>query len=602
MARITYLERRNGTYYARIDIPAELVAYVGSEVRKKSLRTKDENEAKRRLWPVIEAWRAEFDDIHSRREITDDDKAVAVWQHYEATLKRDDEKRRSMPSPADIQAEEDKVWRKIERREIHSADFIGMINAHADLEIMLRARGDDANYRTRRLAALKRDIVSGETRLIELAVDSFIAKNRLLIDKPSDDYYEICALLTRAEIEGLERTLERDQGNYSGIPADPIVKPAVGKVRETAAVGESIMELFGNYARENPKSITADTLAQARRDIGTFLDYVGGTYPVHRIDKKVIREWKALLMRYPVKATETKAFAGMKIVQIVKHNETVGKPVLTSRTVNRYLSSLGAFCNWLVSHGYLENNPTEGMSLAKDKKKKVFPFTVDQMNTLFKSPLFTGCQSDEAPRFWHKPGNILIRDHRYWVPLVMLYSGARPAEIAQLALSDLRQEHGHWIMDITETSDDDDVESGKSVKTEGSRRVVPIHAELIKLGFLEYRADMQEAGQSRLFPLAERNSRGQMIADYSREFGRYLTRIGIKNGRGLSLYSFRHGAFDAMRRAGYLDEQFNFIFGHVSGNKVTRGYGVLSQGILEQRVELVSAIAYPDLSLNHLSP
>lgn len=602
MARLTYLERRNGTYYARIDIPADLVAHIGSEVRKKSLRTKDENEAKRRLWPVIEAWRAEFDDINSRREITDDDKAVAVWQHYEATLQRDDEKRRSMPSHADIQAEEDKVWRKIERREIYSADFIGMINAHADLEIMLRARGDDANYRTRRLAALKRDIVSGETRLIELAVDSFIAKNRLLIDKPSDDYYELCALLMRAEIEGIERTLERDQGNYSGVPADPIVKPAVGKVRETAAAGEGILELFGNYARENPKSITADTLAQARRDIGTFVDYAGSTYPVHRIDKKVIREWKALLMRYPVKATETKAFAGMKIVQIVKHNEIVGKPVLTPRTVNRYLSSLGAFCNWLVSHGYLENNPTEGMSLAKDKKKKVFPFTTDQMNVLFKSPLFTGCQSDEAPRFWHKPGNVLIRDHRYWVPLVMLYSGARPAEIAQLAISDVRQEHGHWIMDITETSDDDDVDSGKSVKTEGSRRVVPIHSELIKFGFLEYRADMQEAGQSRLFPLAERNSRGQMIADYSREFGRYLTRIGIKNGRGLSLYSFRHGAFDAVRRAGYLDEQFNFIFGHVSGNKVTRGYGVLAQGMLEQRVELVNTIAYSGLKLSHLEP
>ncbi|MBB4184906.1 integrase [Sinorhizobium terangae] len=182
----------------------------------------------------------------------------------------------------------------------------------------------------------------------------------------------------------------------------------------------------------------------------------------------------------------------------------------------------------------------------------------------------------------------------------MLYSGARPAEIAQLAISDVRQDHGHWIMDITETSDDDDDESVKSVKTEGSRRVVPVHKELVKLGFLDYHAEMKKAGQSRLFPLAERNSRGQMIADYSREFGRYLTRIGLKKGRGVSLYSFRHGAFDALRRAGYMDEQFNFIFGHVSGNKVTRGYGVLAQGMIEHRVELINAIAYPDLKLDHL--
>jgi hypothetical protein len=31
--------------------------------------------------------------------------------------------------------------------------------------------------------------------------------------------------LMRAEIEALERTLERDDGNYRGQPSDPIVKP-----------------------------------------------------------------------------------------------------------------------------------------------------------------------------------------------------------------------------------------------------------------------------------------------------------------------------------------------------------------------------------------
>ncbi len=92
-----------------------------------------------------------------------------------------------------------------------------------------------------------------------------------------------------------------------------------------------------------------------------------------------------------------------------------------------------------------------------------------------------------------------------------------------------------------------------------------------------------------------------MLSDFSRDFGRYLEKIGLKKGRGLSLYSFRHGAFDALRRAGYLDEQFNFIFGQVStGNRVTRGYGVLTQDMLEQRAELVNAIAYPDLELSHL--
>jgi integrase len=595
MARISYLLRRGASYYARIKVPTELVEIVGKKELVKALGTKEEADAKRLLRPVVDQWERHFDDLRARRALTADDKGVAVWQHYEATLQRDEQKRRAMPTPADMEAEERRLLRRIEKGEINSDDFIGMVNAYADYELMRRARTDDANLRARRLAGSKSALTSGDIRMIEPAVKDFIARHRLLVEVGSDEYGELCALMTRAEIEGLQRTLERDKGNYSGAPTDPIVKPATGKAREIAAPGESIMEVFAIYERENSNGITADTLNQARRDIGTFVDYVGSTCPVHRIDKKAVREWKALLMKYPVKASETKAFAGMKLVQIVKHNEEVGKPVLTPRTVNRYLSSLGAFCNWLVAHGYIDANPTNGMTLAKEKKKSTLPFTSDQMNTLFKSPLFTGCQNADEWRNIAKPGNVLIRDHRYWVPLIMLYSGARPAEIAQLAVSDVRQEHGHWIMHITTEGDGE-----KSVKTGGSMRVVPVHKELVKLGILDYHAGMKQAGQTRLFPLAERNSRGQMIADFSREFGRYLTRIGMKSGRGLSLYSFRHGAADALRRAGYLDDQFGFILGHTSGSMTGR-YGMLPQGMLEQRVELVNAIAYPAVSLNHLT-
>ncbi|MGO7398507.1 site-specific integrase [Rhizobium ruizarguesonis] len=594
MARVTYLERRNATYYARLDVPLDLVGHYGTTTRKKSLRTKDENEAKKRLWPVIEGWRAEFEEVRARREITSDDKAIAVWQHYEATIDGYDRKQRSMPTPEQMDAELQHIYRQIDMGEITSENFFGMINSYTDYELMLRARTDDANLRARRLNALKGALTASDTRLIEPAVKKFVAQHRLLVDTGSDEYRELCTLMTRAEIEGLQRTLERDKGDFSGAPKDPIVRPATGGAREAAAPGETIMELFESYSRENPNQIKPDTLAQARRDVGLFIECVGSTFPVHRIDKKAVREWKALLLQFPVKAAETKAFEGMTLTQIVKHNETVKKPTISTATVNRYLSGFSAFCTWLTNHGYITANPAADMFLKKSKEKTTKPFTVAEMNALFKSPFFTGCQNDEAPRFWSKPGNVLIRDHRFWVPLVMLYSGARPAEIAQLGVDDVREDWGHWIMHITTEGDGD-----KSVKTAGSMRVVPVHPELVKLGFLDYHAKTKEKGGQRFFPLAERNDRGQMIADFSRDFPRYLTKIGLKDGRGLSLYSFRHGAADALRRAGFLDEQFGFILGHTSGT-MTQRYGTLPQGMLEQRVELVNSISYPGLILDHL--
>ena len=130
-------------------------------------------------------------------------------------------------------------------------------------------------------------------------------------------------------------------------------------------------------------------------------------------------------------------------------------------------------------------------------------------------------------------------------------------------------------------------------------RVVPLHPLLLRPGLLDYHEAQTNNGSKKLFPKAVRNDRGQMMADFSREFGKYLTRIGLKKGKGLSLYSFRNGVADAFRRAGFLDEQFRFLLGHTQGTTTGR-YGIMAQGVLEQRAQLIDAIDYPGLDLSHL--
>ena len=237
-----------------------------------------------------------------------------------------------------------------------------------------------------------------------------------------------------------------------------------------------------------------------------FVDTIGDI-PAGKIDKKAVRTWKGLLWTIRSRPPRYRCSVDMTMREIIRANEKVQKPKITNRTVNRYLSSLGAFCDWLVRNDYLDQNPVEGQHQAVEKhKRSTRPFTIEQMNKLFASPLFTGCQNDDD---WHKAGNRLIRDHRYWLPLVMLYSGARPAEIAQLAVEDVRDDKGTWIILITESDDDD-----KTVKTTGSMRVVPVHSELIKLGFVDYRNAAKARGEARLFPAAVRNQCGQMAADF----------------------------------------------------------------------------------------
>ncbi|WP_172125386.1 site-specific integrase [Devosia sp. 919] len=544
------LKIRNSVYYVRLKVPVELRHLMSTAEFSRSLNTKDRRTANVRKLSVLSEWHAKFDELRRRRDMTESDFANATWDHY-ATELHTDELQRTMPELGN-------ATRLLGHREHH-------------------------------LKALREHLGRGETILIEWAADAFIERHQLLVPPGTGQYRELCFRLMRAQIEVLLRAGERDIGNYAGVPADPIVTRPTATA-EVAKPGERLMDLFERYAKENPKRVKKAALMQARRDIGTFIELVGPDFPVTRLDKKAAREWKALLMEYPLKAAEIGIFKGMGIKEIVAANARLETPkkIIVAKTVNRYIAAFSAFCNWLVAHDYLTANPFIDMYLSVDKTKtNVRPFTDEERKVLFASPLFHCCKSDAK---WHVVGGHKIRDHRYWLPHVMMYSGARPGEIAQLLVDDVRQMHGVWVMHITDEGDEE-----KSLKTKGSFRIVPVHSKLVEMGFIEHVERQRVAGERRVFPEAERNARGHIASAFEKKFGTYLIKLGLKEGRGLTLYSFRHGFSDAMRQAGFMDEEFGFLMGH-SKFSMTARYGQMPQGTLQKRVELIEAVRYFDSS------
>jgi hypothetical protein len=43
-----------------------------------------------------------------------------------------------------------------------------------------------------------------------------------------------------------------------------------------------------------------------------------------------------------------------------------------------------------------------------------------------------------------EPGSLIIRDERFWLPLIAVFSGMRQEEICQLHVEDVRQADGIW--------------------------------------------------------------------------------------------------------------------------------------------------------------
>lgn len=388
MGLASKITRRSGStrFYVRTWVPQELQPTLGKREIWKSLGTSDPKKAKRLALGVLDQWEREFDTLRAKCTLTDHELQTAIWNRYCELVQIDERHRQELPTENDL----DDVWKAMVE-EFGEYD----LKTWRILEAIAGQHDTDKQARVRRLATLKAEIAKGETKSVAPVLDSIAKARGLAIPPRSQDERKLAQGLQRAEIEALKRASERDQGEFSGISQDTLIRPPTAAAPLVAAPGESIMELFDTYANENPRHVTPETLKQSRTVVDLFSQFAGRHFPASQISKKEVRDWKSALRGYPLKATETAVFRGLDFKQTVEANRKAERPTISTKTLNRYLAALGSFCKWLVAHGYLEHVPTTGMFATIDKShQKVQPYSGDQLQAIFRSPLFTGCQSD----------------------------------------------------------------------------------------------------------------------------------------------------------------------------------------------------------------
>ena len=150
-----------------------------------------------------------------------------------------------------------------------------------------------------------------------------------------------------------------------------------------------------------------------------------------------------------------------------------------------------------------------------------------------------------------------------------------------------------------------DATARKSVKSDAGERVVPIHPQIIQLGFLEYvtQRKAEDGDKAWLFPAIAPDQRGGRKA-WAKWWGRYLRdHIGIEDP-SLVYHSFRHGFQDAFRRATPDEELRDALAGRSSaGKSVSRGYGakqMLQRWGVQKLHDVISAVSFPGLDLSRV--
>jgi integrase len=229
---------------------------------------------------------------------------------------------------------------------------------------------------------------------------------------------------------------------------------------------------------------------------------------------------------------------------------------------------------------------SDPLFVRKDKPKDRESWSQERLKTLLMSPVYTGCVSED--RRW-QTGAVIVRDEKYWVPLLVMTLGSRILEILQLKKTDLIVRNGILSLTIGITSE-------HRVKTDDSIRTLPLPQLLIDLGFVEWVHSLP-AEQRLLFPSP---AGGADIAAISGNFGKQLktlfTRLGIADWSE-DFYALRKTLSSALDDAGVSESRRKAIAGHAGGSTLNKHYTKRNVSTLKSELEKFDVkvtVAYSD--------
>lgn len=306
----------------------------------------------------------------------------------------------------------------------------------------------------------------------------------------------------------------------------------------------TLEQLIDKYVAERVRggNWTSRTGKDYRSKFSLLCDILSQGMPSGAIDAATARRVKDTLQRVP-KNLKTSPMTRNLSFQDALALENVAR--MDVKTINTHLAAYKGLFKWAESNSYVDKNVFAGMAIKQGK-------TANNAREAFSGEQIELIQ-DTIVR---NERGLIKKKYQHWGPLIGLYTGARLNEIAQLELTDIRQEDGIWCFDINDQSE------GKTLKTTSARRLIPIHSKLIELGFITYVDTLRNSKQSRLLHELGYSEGTGYGRNLSRWFnGPFLKALGMDRD-GLVFHSFRHAMITNLLQSGVAEPLTKSIVGH----------------------------------------
>jgi len=584
MADLRYLKKRHQTWYFALAVPVAARGKFVSEGRNgksgkplakvvESLGTQSLREAQDRRWPLVHEWRERFKRTMASVPLTVAEIEFEAREIYTSLLERmaADAKRGRYTGDPVLSADGETI--------------------HSPEQSAIDAACDAA---TEALAEDDWEAVSVEIAAIE-------RRKGIKIDPASDTYRRLAGAILTAQIEAMTGRLRLLRGEPSEAPVtftgadgiDPVtLRPIVplrrALIRARSDEGMKFSEaaaLFIEEMQRDPGAkVTEHTRGQHESVFKLFAEFTGDP-SLASITKATASDFLNMIAKLDPHWNHIEDARKISLDELVA--KSAGRPgKLSNRTLNRYISHLFNVFKWADKQSKYEGrNPFQGQNRKEAKGTGWKPYTIDELNKVFGSETFTSATVKERIR----PAKHNFKSAMRWIPLIGLFGGMRSNEICQLRKSDVQRKDGIWVFNVSA-----DHES-QTVKTEAAIRIVPIHSEIIRCGFLDY---VKALPDGQLWPaLRPGGVDGKLNNYFSKRFPAFRRKWGVTRAR-VSFHSFRKNVAQALKDARATPAETAELIGHEQG--FTFGTYAPLQLPMPALKELIERVKYEGLKLAHL--
>jgi integrase len=304
--------------------------------------------------------------------------------------------------------------------------------------------------------------------------------------------------LHRAVLELKRRELARVRGDYRSSSydhkfADQIPQVIAPAQNQAHRLSELIERFRIDYAKD--KAVGQKRLAKQNAALELLARFFGRDMPVSEISRSRCKQYRDILNELPSNITKRFPDTEQPLADIVAETTKRNLPRMAAETQATYLSLLKQLLSYAVAEEYIARDRSADLSPLGQRhapREARNPFTIEQLSQIFNAPLYRGRKDDGEG--YAVPGPKVIRGTRFWVPLIALYTGMRLNEICQLDVTDIQQsKKGSLFISVNANTSD------KFVKNDPSKRSIPVHPDLVRIGFLGF-VDQQKGRAKKLFP------------------------------------------------------------------------------------------------------